>query len=343
MMQAAISLSTAEAVGFFIIAALMIVAAAYGLLIARKAVYTTISVIFVMVCLAVLYTMLEAPFMGVAQVVVYTGAILMMFLFVLMLVGVDSADSGHETLKAQKPVALLGGLGIAAILIAVVFGFIGAGFDKAPAGVKQDIFPIGLEAANANGNPVGVSHVIFNNFVLTLEITGCLLIVAALGAMTLTHRDKVHSRLTQSELATQKMLDFTEKGVHPGHLPNAGVFAESNSSTNPSLTYGGKPAEGSINRVLAIRGQGRSLPEVSPGAVDIISHGPGLHGPSTYGAITRASVPGMPGIAAPDYETAAKRHELTPGKTQEAQAPEASDVVEEHQVTETHTDKGEVK
>lgn len=342
-MNAAITLSTGEAVGFFIVATLMIVAAIYGLLIARKAVYTTISVIFVMVCLAVLYTMLEAPFMGVAQVVVYTGAILMMFLFVLMLVGVDSADSGHETLTAQKPVAILGGLGIAAILIAVVFGLVGTGFDTSPGQLTEDIFPVGLAAANADGNPVGVSHIIFNNFVLTLQITGCLLIVAALGAMTLTHRDKVHSRFTQTELANQKMRDFTEKGIHPGHLPNAGVFAESNSSTNPSLTYGGKPAEGSINRVLEIRGQGRSLSEISPATVDIITNGPGLHGPSTYGKVGRATVAGMPGVAAPDYEVAAKRHQLEPGKAEQVEAPSASDVVEEAQVTQAHTEKGEDK
>lgn len=91
-----VDISVGETILFVLLAVSMTAVAFYGLLITRRAVYTIISVIFVMVCLAFLYTMLEAPFMGVAQVVVYTGAILMMFLFVLMLIGVDSAESPRQ-------------------------------------------------------------------------------------------------------------------------------------------------------------------------------------------------------------------------------------------------------
>ncbi|MFC5369725.1 NADH-quinone oxidoreductase subunit J [Arcanobacterium bovis] len=291
-----LEISMGETILFGLLAISMVIVAIFGLLITRRAVYTVISVIFVMVGFAFLYTMLEAPFMGVAQVVVYTGAILMMFLFVLMLIGVDSADSGHETLKAQRPVAFLGGLGMLAIMVALVFK------TKWPDA-------LGLELANAEGNPIGVAKLIFSNHVLTLELTGTLLIVAALGAMTLTHRDRVSERQTQEALAHQKMRDFVEAGVHPGQLPNPGVYAESNSSTNPSLTAYGQPLENSVNRVLKIRGQERRVAEISPETVARITQGNLPSGPSTYGAIGQARTPGMPGESAPDHDGALKRYE----------------------------------
>ncbi|XCB29523.1 NADH-quinone oxidoreductase subunit J [Arcanobacterium hippocoleae] len=188
-----LTFSMGETILFSCLAISMVLVAGYGLLIARKAVYTIISVIFVMVGFAFLYTMLEAPFMGVAQVVVYTGAILMMFLFVLMLIGVDSADSGHETLKAQKPIAVVGGAGMLAIVIAVL---VELGHTSAA----------GLELANGETNPVGVAKLIFSNYVLTLELTGTLLIVAALGAMTLTHRDRLENVRRKKCLPMKKYL-----------------------------------------------------------------------------------------------------------------------------------------
>lgn len=290
-----LAISTGETILFACLAISMVLVAIYGLLITRKAVYTIISVIFVMVGFAFLYTMLEAPFMGVAQVVVYTGAILMMFLFVLMLIGVDSADSGHETLKAQKPIAFIGAIGMIAVVCAVL---IELGNSNA----------VGLELANGQSNPVGVAKLIFSSYVLTLELTGTLLIVAALGAMTLTHRDKLGQRKTQEMLANERMLAFTQQGVHPGGKPNPGVYAESNSSANPSLTAGGAPLENSVNRVLKVRGQERRVAEISPLTVERLAQGMALHGPQTYGAVGRAHVPGMPGEVAPDYDAAAKRH-----------------------------------
>lgn len=237
--------------------------------------------------------------MGVAQVVVYTGAILMMFLFVLMLIGVDSADSGHETLPGQRFVAVVGSLGMAAVLIAVVIA------TKVPetVGVMQNGNP------DAASNPVEVAKLVFSNHVLTLELTGTLLIVAALGAMTLTHRDRVKPKVTQIELANQKVRDFTEKGIDPGQKPNPGVYAESNSSTNPSLTAYGKPLENSVNRVLKVRGQERRLAEISPATVAKITSGDLPSGPSTYGKVGRAHVNGMPGTSAPDHDGAFERFE----------------------------------
>lgn len=323
-----LTIGMGETILFSVTAVGMVALAIFGLLITRKAVLTTLSVIGVMVGFAVLYTALEAPFMGVVQVVVYTGAILMMFLFVLMLIGVDSADSGHETLKVQRPIAILGGVGIALILIGVAFGA------HAPAG-------IGLEQANAVTNPVGVATLIFSSSVLTLQLTGTLLIVAALGAMTLTHRDRVKERITQEELAHKRMQEFTQAGVHVGQKPPPGVYAESNSSANPALTVGGQPLEESTSHVLHIRDQVRSLTEVSPATVKRVMT-EGIHGPATYGATSRAHVPGMPGESAPDHDAALKRL----GKSESVDVtpdaiPDAETLKRETEITVENTEKSE--
>src|SRR5699024_7411102 len=104
-------------------------------------VHATLCVVFVMVCLAVLYVAQEAPFLGIVQVVVYTGAVMMLFLFVIMLVGVDASDSLVETIRGQRLVGWLLGLGLGAVLVGVL------GRVAFPEG-------IGLEAANEVTNPV---------------------------------------------------------------------------------------------------------------------------------------------------------------------------------------------
>ena len=148
-----LEISDWEALLFFGIAGIMVILAIYGLLITRRAVYSAASVIANMVCLAFLYTMLEAPFMGVVQVAVYTGAILMMFLFVLMMIGVDSSDTTHETVFLPHPVAILGGLGFIVILGGAVLG-----------AVTPDA--VGMEGANQPTNPQAIAETIFGSYVL---------------------------------------------------------------------------------------------------------------------------------------------------------------------------------
>ena len=96
------------------------VLAALGLLFARKAVHAAIGVALVMINLGVFYIAEGADFLGIIQIFVYTGAVMMLFLFVLMLVGVDSSDSLVETIKGQKWAALLLSLGLAALLFTAI-------------------------------------------------------------------------------------------------------------------------------------------------------------------------------------------------------------------------------
>ncbi|WP_083603030.1 NADH-quinone oxidoreductase subunit J [Bowdeniella nasicola] len=265
-------IGTGETVLFWIMAPLMVFFA-LGLIFAKKAVYAAVSVVFVMVCLAFMYTALEAPFLGIAQVVVYTGAIMMLFLFVLMLVGVDSSDSLIETIKNQRWVSAVAALG----LIIVLSGAIGwATFGE----------PAGLEAANAQTNPVGVAEVIFGKHVFAMELTGALLITAALGALTLTHRDRLHRAITQRDVADAKMRAWARGDGRIAQLPMPGVYARHNAADVPALAADGSPINASVPKVLRVRGQQREIGEF---ALD-----PAAHAGDTVPQSGLANMPGAP-------------------------------------------------
>jgi len=229
--------STAEAVLFWVLAIVM-VAAACGLLFARKAVHAAMSVVLVMICLAFMYVTQDAPFLGVVQVVVYTGAVMMLFLFVLMLVGVDASDSLVETIKGQRWVGWLAGIGLAVVLIGVV---VNATFPEVA----------GLDEANADGNPTGVARIIFGQHVFGLEVVGALLVIAALGALVLTHRTRLKKLIKQPERQALRM----RAGGRVTPLPAPGVYARHNAMDVPALDPQGNPIEDSVPRVLRIRGQ----------------------------------------------------------------------------------------
>lgn len=229
--------STAEAVLFWVLAPIMVLAAS-GLLFARKAVHAALCVITVMISLAFLYVAQEAPFLGVVQVVVYTGAVMMLFLFVLMLVGVDASDSLVETIRGQRWVGWLGALGLGVVLVGVV---------------GRTVYPdaAGLAAANADGNPVGVARIIFGQHVFGLEVVGALLVTAALGALVLTHRQRLKPVVKQPERAAARVA----AGARLTPLPAPGVYARHNAMDVPALDPAGNPIDDSVPRVLRIRGQ----------------------------------------------------------------------------------------
>jgi NADH-quinone oxidoreductase subunit J len=234
---------------FWILAPIMVVAA-LGLLFARKAVHAALALAVVMISLAVLYAVQDAPFLFAVQIIVYTGAILMLFLFVLMLVGVDASDSVVETIRGHRVASILIGLAFGATLVL---------------GVAQVSFgtALGLDSANDGGNVPAVAKVIFTRYVFAFEVTSALLITAALGAMVLAHRERLTPKPTQADLAAQRMRDYAESGLHPGPLPPPGVFARHNAVDTPALLPDGTAAPGSISRVLAARGTVKSAPEIA--------------------------------------------------------------------------------
>jgi len=260
-------------IAFWVLAPIMVIAA-LGLLFVRKAVHAAILLAVVMLSLAVLYLVLEAPFLFAVQIIVYTGAILMLFLFVLMLVGVDASDSVVETIKGQRALAIVLGL---------VFGLVFVvGLGQLTLGTA-----VGLAGPNEGGNIEGLANLLFSRYVFAFETTSALLITAAIGAMVLTHRERMGERESQASIAARRMRQYGEIGRHPGPLPAPGVFARHNAVDTPALLPDGTPAEASISRVLAARGSVRSAPADVP-AIEAMVRGEVSTG-STGGAYEEVS------------------------------------------------------
>jgi NADH-quinone oxidoreductase subunit J len=263
-----IPLVTGASVAFWLLAPVMILGA-LGMILARKPVHSAMCLAAVMISLAVQYAAQEAPFLFVVQIIVYTGAILMLFLFVLMLVGVDVRESLVETIKAQRTLAVLAGLGFGALLVFAVGNAI--------------VGPvIGLRADNAEngGNTQGIAALIFDRYVFAFEATSALLITAAVGAMVLAHRERLTKRRTQADLAESRMQRYAETGEHPGPLPTPGVFARHNAVDTPALLPDRSVSELSVSATLKARGtvlDSRDLVKPVDETVDAITEEEALH------------------------------------------------------------------
>lgn len=247
-MNEAFTVSAGEEVLFWILAPLMVLGALM-LVFGKRTIHIAVSVAGVMIGLAIMYVANEATFLGVAQVVVYTGAVMMLFLFVIMLVGVDASESMTEPLPGQRLWGVIAGLGTAIIIGSVV--------------VRANLpEPLGLEVMNADTNPVGVARIIFSDFVFPLELTGALLITAALGAITLTHRLRLSRKLGQAELAENKLKAFAEEGDSRQLTgdPGPGVYARHNSADMPGIDPYGNPVMATVSSVLRVRGQDLTPP-----------------------------------------------------------------------------------
>jgi NADH-quinone oxidoreductase subunit J len=234
-------------VAFWVLAPVMVIAA-LGILVVRKAVHAALLLATVMISLAVLYAVQDAPFLFAVQIIVYTGAILMLFLFVLMLVGVDASDSVVETIRGQRLMAALVGLLFGATVVL---------------GVAQvTLGPVaGLDGAQEDGNVPALAQLLFSKYVFAFEASSALLITAAIGAMVLAHRERLTPRVTQADRARQRVREYAESGRHLGPLPPPGVYARHNAVDTPALLPDGTPSQLSVNRILAARGTVRSAPD----------------------------------------------------------------------------------
>lgn len=232
---------TGEAVLFWILGPLSVVGA-LGLIFAKKAVHAALGMALTMIVLGVFYITQGADFLGVIQIFVYTGAVMMLFLFVLMLVGVDSSDSLVETLTGQRWATVLLSLGLGGLLTALI------GRVTLPE-------PVGVAAINAQtGNVSAVAQLIFGRYVWVFEMTSALLITAALGAMVLAHRERLGKGPNQKEWSKRRF----KEGEHLAGLPAPGVYARHNAVDTPALLPDGTPSELSVSRVLTAREQNTS-------------------------------------------------------------------------------------
>ncbi len=223
-----------QSVTFWLLAVLSVVAA-LGMIAARKAVHCAMLLAVVMLSLAVLYATQGAPFLAFVQVIVYTGAVLMLFLFVVMLVGVSSAESVVETIRGQRLAAGLAGIAMIVLLL-------GAVGHAALGGITK------VGASYGSANLTAVARLVFTKYVYAFEVTSALLITAALGAMVLAHRERTTPKPTQRDLARRRL---TSGQLTP--LPGPGTYARHNAVDRPALLPDGRPSELSVSQIITGR------------------------------------------------------------------------------------------
>src|SRR3954447_19789069 len=155
-----------EAIAFWILGPICI-AGAIGTVLLRNAVHSALSLVAVMFSLGTFYVIEQGPFLGLVQIIVYTGAIMILFLFVLMLVGRDASDSLVETLRGQRLAALLAGVAFA-LLVAITVG-------RAFTGQSVKNLDT-VNSANGGTNVNAVAQLLFTKYLFAFELTSALLI-----------------------------------------------------------------------------------------------------------------------------------------------------------------------
>jgi NADH-quinone oxidoreductase subunit J len=223
-----------ELIAFWILAPLALLGAV-GMVFSRVAVHSALWLVLTMLCLGCLYIAQDAEFLGFVQIIVYTGAIMMLFLFVLMLTGRDAGDSTFEVLKKQRVIATVIGIAFVTLLVT---GLLRA-LDAVPF--------VGLTDAMAARGPIGsIAELLFTDYLFPFELTSALLITAATGAMVLTHIEKAPGeRKTQRQRVHERM---RSDRISP--LPGPGVFATSSSNATPALLPDGSIAPGSVSDLV---------------------------------------------------------------------------------------------
>ncbi len=227
--------STGEAVLFWILAVIAVIAA-IGVVASSRAVYSALMLALTMIIMAVFYIAQGALFLGVVQVVVYTGAVMMLFLFVLMLVGISSEESLTETLHGQRSAAIVLGIGFGALLVG------GIGHAVAAMGPGNTAAPGAPDESYMDA----LADLLFTRYLWAFELTGALLITATVGAMILAHREQVTPVLTQRDRSRARF----RTGGHVTPLPPPGVYARDNAVDAPARLPDGSPSALSVSAVL---------------------------------------------------------------------------------------------
>ena len=250
----------------FWVCAFLAVAGALGMVLSRKAVHSALWIAMTMINLAILYVAQDAVFLGMVQIIVYTGAVMMLFLFVLMVVGVDASDSLVETIKGQRLLAFFVVLGFGSLLV--------AGVSSGSRELVLNTAPAGLAQANADGNVMALGQLIFGRYVVAFEVTSALLITAALGAMVLAYRDRATPNLTQEMRSRLRFKDLKNAGP----LPPPGVYSRHNAVDTPALLPDGSTAENSVPGPLRARGTVGSASEQARVTADVVDEVTGGEG-----------------------------------------------------------------
>jgi len=165
----------------FVVLGAVAIGAAVGMLLSRNAIYSVLNLIMNFGAVALFYLILQAPFIALVQITVYAGAIMVLFLFVIMLLGAERLRTG-STLPWQQPAAIVLGLLLLATTFYVLF-------------IKLPQTPGYMPVSEDFGSAVAVGLTLYNQYLLPFEITSVLLLVAMIGAITLSRR---HRKTKQS-------------------------------------------------------------------------------------------------------------------------------------------------
>ncbi len=164
----------------FLVLATIAVLAALAMLLSRSAIYSALFLIMNFSVVSVFYLMLNAPFIAMVQVTVYAGAIMVLFLFVIMLLGAEKLRQPQSDIPWQQPLAILLGL---VLLGVAAFAIVSRGSVSVPA-------PLSDQMISAFGSPFELGKLLFTTYLFPFEVTSFLLLVAMIGAIVLTKEEK---------------------------------------------------------------------------------------------------------------------------------------------------------
>lgn len=163
----------------FIVLAIVAIASALSMLLSRNAIYSALFLVINFATIAVFFLLLGSPFLAMAQITVYAGAIMVLFLFVIMLLGAEQLSRDGD-LPWQKPVAIILGVVLLVETGIIIYSL----------GFQEGLLPSFSSFASEYASPVDIGMVLFNEYLLPFEVTSVLLLVAMIGAIVLTKRQK---------------------------------------------------------------------------------------------------------------------------------------------------------
>ncbi len=165
-----------EFVIFFITAAIALIGA-IAMLVSRNAVHSALFLLLNFSAIAILFLLLRAPFLFAVQLIVYAGAIMVLFLFVVMLLGAERAEDEKDKVAWQRPLAI--GLGAALLVEAIFVGF-----------NQLAMEPPTTPEVESFGAPARIGESLFTTYLLPFQITGIILLVAIIGVVVLNQRNR---------------------------------------------------------------------------------------------------------------------------------------------------------
>jgi NADH-quinone oxidoreductase subunit J len=194
---------TLEAIVFFVAAALAL-AGALGVVLARNPVHCALLLVVTLVAVAIFFLLQEAQLVAVVQVIVYAGAIVVLFLFVIMLLGVDQRESLEEPVRYQRPAALA----LGAILLGEIFVLAGRNWVTGARSVRGSASQP-VDGADL-GNVERVARTLFTDFLWAFELTAALLVIAVVGAVVLARRSGQRAQLDEREQVIARQITEAE-------------------------------------------------------------------------------------------------------------------------------------